>query len=60
MRNSHLKLFLEAKYEELGPMKFKEWAVLVYFLLLVVVWFFAEPHFIEGKVYHTFFLERLK
>ena len=41
-------------------MKFKEWAVLVYFLLLVVVWFFAEPHFIEGKVYHTFFLERLK
>ena len=43
-----MKIFLKAKYDELGSMTFKEYAVLFYFLLLVVIWFFAEPDFIEG------------
>ena len=46
--NSHLKIFLKAKYDELGSMTFKEYAVLFYFLLLVVIWFFAEPGFMTG------------
>ena len=29
-------------------MTFKEYVVLFYFLILVVIWFFAEPDFIEG------------
>ena len=46
-RNSHVEVFIKSKYKELGPMKFKEYAVLTYFLLLIVIWFFAEPNFIE-------------
>ena len=46
--NGHLKTFMKEKYSELGSMTFKEYMVLFYFLLLVVIWFFAEPNFIEG------------
>ena len=44
----YVKVFLRAQYEQLGPMLFKEYMVTLYFLLLVVVWFFAEPSFMEG------------
>ena len=47
-RNAHVEVFIKSKYKELGPMKFKEYAVMFYFLLLIVIWFFAEPNFIEG------------
>ena len=47
-RNSHVEVFIKSKYKELGPMKFKEYAVMSYFLLLIVIWFFAEPNFIDG------------
>ena len=47
-RNSHVSVFLRAQHTALGPIAFKEAAVLAYFLLLVLVWFFAEPSFISG------------
>ena len=47
-KNSHVKIFLRSQYDQLGSISFKEVAVALYFLLLVVIWFFAEPSFIEG------------
>ena len=47
-RNAHVEVFIKSKYKELGPMKFKEYAVMFYFTLLIVIWFFAEPNFIAG------------
>ena len=47
-RNSHVSVFLRAQHTALGPIAFKEAAVLAYCLLLVLVWFFAEPSFISG------------
>ena len=47
-RNSHVDVFIKSKYKELGPMTFKEYAVMFYFVLLIVIWFFAEPNFIDG------------
>ena len=45
---SYVKAFLKAKYYEMGPMMFKEFMVVFYFLLLIFIWFFAEPSFMEG------------
>ena len=47
-RNAHVEVFIKSKYKELGPMKFKEYAIMFYFGLLIVIWFFAEPNFIDG------------
>jgi len=47
-KNNQLNRFLQEKYSELGPMRFKEYAVAFYFISLVIIWFFAEPNFMEG------------
>lgn len=39
---------LRNKYNELGPMTFHEFAVLIIFLLCVALWFFRDPQFIPG------------
>ena len=43
-----VKAFLKSEYSELGPLSFREVCVALYFLLLVLVWFFAEPSFMSG------------
>ena len=43
-----VKTFLKSEYSELGPLSFREVCVALYFLLLVLVWFFAEPSFMSG------------
>ena len=47
-RSRSVKIFLRSEYEELGPVSFREVCVALYFLLLVVIWFFAEPSFMSG------------
>ncbi|KAF3841011.1 hypothetical protein F7725_006873 [Dissostichus mawsoni] len=39
---------MRQEYKKLGSMRFAEWAVLIIFVLLVVLWFSREPGFIEG------------
>ena len=39
---------LRRKYNELGPMTFHEFAVLILFLLCVSLWFFRDPQFVPG------------
>jgi sodium-dependent dicarboxylate transporter 2/3/5 len=39
---------VERKCKELGPMKFKESVVLTLFVILVLLWLFRSPGFIEG------------
>ena len=43
-----VKKVLKAKYEELGPITFKEVMVGVCFMLLVFALFFQEPQFMPG------------
>ena len=42
-----IKTLLVKKYAELGPITFKQVAVLVHFSILVALWFFREPRFIN-------------
>ena len=47
-KSGTVRIFLKSEYEELGPVSFREICVALYFLLLVVIWFFAEPSFMSG------------
>ena len=42
-----IKTLLVKKYAELGPITFQQVAVLVHFSILVALWFFREPRFIN-------------
>jgi len=45
---------IEKKYKELGPISWHESCVGILFLLVVFLWFFRSPGFIEGwPVYIT-------
>ena len=39
---------MRQEYKKLGSVRFAEWAVLIIFVLLVVLWFSREPGFIDG------------
>ncbi|KAK1883024.1 Solute carrier family 13 member 2, partial [Dissostichus eleginoides] len=39
---------MRQEYKKLGSMRFAEWAVVIIFVLLVVLWFSREPGFIDG------------
>ncbi|XP_013793233.2 solute carrier family 13 member 5-like, partial [Limulus polyphemus] len=43
-----IRLIIEKKYEELGPIKFHEGGVLFLFTTLVLLWLFRDPQFIPG------------
>ena len=43
-----IKTALSNKYAELGPLNFHQIAVLLNFVVLVLLWFFREPRFING------------
>lgn len=47
------KKVINKKYDELGPISFHEFAVLVMLALLVLLWMFRDPHFARG--WATFF-----
>lgn len=47
------KKVINKKYDELGPMTFHEFAVLVMLACLVLLWMFRDPHFARG--WATFF-----
>ncbi|KAK8767056.1 hypothetical protein V5799_006168 [Amblyomma americanum] len=47
------KKVINKKYDELGPMSFHEFAVLVMLATLVLMWMFRDPHFARG--WATFF-----
>ncbi|KAL3258951.1 hypothetical protein MRX96_016619 [Rhipicephalus microplus] len=47
------KKVINKKYDELGPMNFHEFAVLVMLATLVLLWMFRDPHFARG--WATFF-----
>ncbi|XP_022705936.1 solute carrier family 13 member 5-like isoform X4 [Varroa jacobsoni] len=39
---------IRRRYRDLGPMSFREYAVVVLFGLLVLIWFFRNPRFMPG------------
>ncbi|KAF7656785.1 hypothetical protein LDENG_00036300 [Lucifuga dentata] len=47
-RDKEAYAVMRVKYNELGPMKFAETAVLIIFILLVLLWFTRDPGFIPG------------
>lgn len=44
----HLEECLVSKYEKLGPIKFREVGVFIFFIFLVLLWFFRSPGFMRG------------
>lgn len=47
-RDKEAYAVMKDEYKKLGSMKFAEWAVLIIFILLVLLWFTREPGFIPG------------
>ncbi len=41
---------LQKKYEELGPISFHELAVCLMFVILIALWMFRDPQFMDGWV----------
>ncbi|KAK8378288.1 hypothetical protein O3P69_011052 [Scylla paramamosain] len=47
-RKQAVRRLVEAKYRDLGPIRTQEITVLVLFIILVLLWLFRAPEFIEG------------
>ena len=47
-QEKEVRKMLRKKYEELGPVTFHEFSVLVLFIGCVCLWFFRDPQFITG------------
>lgn len=47
-QSKQLKLYLKKRYNSLGPLTFHEFAVLVGFFIILMLWFFRSPKFITG------------
>ena len=47
-RRAALKRMVRERYEELGSFSYGEWNVLAAFAILIALWFFRSPGFIEG------------
>ncbi|XP_074467104.1 solute carrier family 13 member 2-like [Sebastes fasciatus] len=47
-RDKEAYTVMKQEYNKLGRMTFAQWAVLIIFVLLVVLWFTREPGFIDG------------
>ncbi|ELT93587.1 hypothetical protein CAPTEDRAFT_180677 [Capitella teleta] len=43
---------IEEEYRKLGSMSYAEWVVAFMFVLLVALWFFRNPDFLNGWAYH--------
>ena len=43
-----MKQLIRKKYRDLGPMSFREFAVLLHFIACVLLWFFRDPQFMKG------------
>lgn len=59
-RKQAVRRLVESKYRDLGPMRMQEITVLVLFIILVLLWLFRAPEFIEGWAgyfEHTFGVE---
>ena len=39
---------LRSKYDDLGPLTFRETSTLVLFVACVLLWFFRDPQFMTG------------
>ena len=48
-----IKKLLVKKYAELGPITFQQLAVLLHFTVLVALWFFREPRWVECRGYFS-------
>ena len=48
IRQTNVTKMLRAKHEALGPMNFHETAVAILFFLVVMLWMFRDPRFIDG------------
>ena len=47
-QNSRVKNLIRGKYEELGPTSFNEKVLITLFPILVLLWMFRDPKFIDG------------
>lgn len=47
-KENAIKKLISQKYDELGPMSFHELSVLLLFIILVILWMFRAPEFIDG------------
>ncbi|XP_061183246.1 Na(+)/citrate cotransporter-like [Saccostrea echinata] len=47
-RNDRVEETIRKSYQELGSMSFAEIVVLIHFVILVILWFFRKPPYIDG------------